>query len=227
MNRILITGTSRGLGKNLLEEFFLNGDEVISLGRTPCERNVPHVFCDFSRPDKLKDLFCLNELLKKHFDIVVMNAGTLGSILQAKEVTNDSLLETFHINFFSNKIIIDECLKNSNKSQKFIYVSSGASKKGYTGWLEYCSSKSATDSLIRVYAKENPKHLFISISPGAIDTNMQKIIRNSDYEQFPDMKKFFDLKSLNKLRKAKDASKSLKNFISTINKDMNGKFFEI
>ena len=51
MSRVLITGTSRGLGRKLFEEFFFNGDEVISLGRTSCEKKAPHVFCDFSKPD--------------------------------------------------------------------------------------------------------------------------------------------------------------------------------
>lgn len=227
MSRILITGTSRGLGKKLFEEFLSTGDEVVSLGRSSCEIEGPYVFCDFNSPENIKELFTSNELLKKHFDIIILNAGTLGEISAANEVTKDSLLQTFNVNFFSNKIIIDECLNNSVDSQKFIYVSSGASKKGYTGWLEYCTSKSATDSMIRVYAKENPEHIFISLSPGAINTNMQNLIRKSDYKKFPDMKKFIDLNNLNRLRKSGDASKSIKNFISIISKDMNGQFFEI
>ena len=227
MKRILITGTSRGLGKSLVEILAANGDEVISLGRSNCEINVPHIACDFNIPENLKGLFFSNKLLKKHFDIVILNAGTLGNILEAQQVSKDSLLQTFFVNFFSNKFIIDGCLQNSNKSQKFIYVSSGASKKAYTGWLEYCSSKSATDAMLRVYARENPQHIFCSISPGAIETNMQNIIRKSNYKKFPDMKKFFDLKNLDSLRKTEDAAKSLINFISKIDKDMSGQFFEI
>ena len=67
--------------------------------------------------------------MKKHFDIVILNAGTLGNILEAQQVSKESLLETFFVNFFSNKVILDACLLNSKKPQKFIYVSSGASKK--------------------------------------------------------------------------------------------------
>ena len=176
MRRILITGASRGLGKSIIELLIANGDEVISLGRTTCGVNVPHISCDFNNTENLENLFFSNQLLKKHFDIVILNAGTLGNILEAKNVSKVSLLQTLNVNFFSNKIIIDACLLNAINFQKFIFVSSGASKKGYTGWLEYCSSKSATDSMMRVYAKENPEHLFCSLSPGAIDTNMQNII---------------------------------------------------
>ena len=81
--------------------------------------------------------------------------------------------------------------------------------------------------MMRVYARENPQHTFCSISPGAIETNMQNIIRKSNYKKFPDMKKFFDLKNLDSLRKTEDAAKSLINFISKIDKDMSGQFFEI
>ena len=56
---------------------------------------------------------------------------------------------------------------------------------------------------------------------------MQNIIRKSNYKKFPDMKKFFDLKNLDSLRKTEDAAKSLINFISKIDKDMSGQFFEI
>lgn len=227
MKRILITGASGGLGKNLVKEFLSIGDEVISLGRTSSEINVPHIFCDFNNLDKLKALFFSNKYLKRHFDIIILNAGTLGNILEAKKVSKESLLQIFSINFFSNKIIIDACLQHSMNSQKFIYISSGASKKGYTGWLEYCSSKSATDSMMRVYARENQEHFFCSLSPGAIDTNMQSLIRKSNYKRFPDMKKFFDLKNLDKLRKTEEAAKSLISFMSKVDKNMSGQFHEI
>ena len=66
MSRILITGTSRGLGKKLFEEFLSTGDEVVSLGRSSCEIDAPYVFCDFNSPENIKELFTSNELLKKH-----------------------------------------------------------------------------------------------------------------------------------------------------------------
>ena len=204
MKNVLITGTSRGLGANLLNNFFEKGFDVVSLGRSKPKISIPHLDCDFHDIENLESTLNSSNLLQNHFDIIILNSGTLGKIKSANKVSRNELLSTFNVNFFSNKIIIDSCLSNSNGLQKYIFISSGASQKGYTGWLEYCTSKSAFDSLMRVYAKENLSKIFVSISPGAIDTAMQEIIRNTDTKLFPDMQKFYELKKLSNLRSPKE-----------------------
>jgi len=132
-----------------------------------------------------------------------------------------------NINFFANKTIIDNCLNKSVNPQKYIFISSGASTKGYTGWLEYCCSKSICDSMIRVYAREFKQHIFTSISPGALDTKMQTLISNSNLNELPDLNKFYDLQKTNSLRSPSEAAHKLYQFIENLDYNLSGKFLKI
>ena len=227
MKNILITGASKGLGFCLAKNLIRSENKIIHLGRTVPNLPLLHIDCDFQSTDILEEVIKKEILLDCHFDIIILNAGTLGNIKKGTNVSKNELLRTFDINFFSNKILIDFCLKHAKGSQKYIYISSGASQKGYTGWVEYCTSKSAFDSLMRVYSRENIKHIFLSISPGALDTSMQEKIKNSYEKKFKDMAKFIDLKKNGKLRNPDSASLSILSFIDNVSKEMSGNFFKV
>lgn len=75
-----------------------------------------------------------------------------------------------------------------------IFVSSGASNTGYTAWGAYGSSKAAFNSLAQHLAVEEPNITAVAVSPGRVDTEMQKELREKgapglamaekDYESF-------------------------------------------
>jgi len=73
-----------------------------------------------------------------------------------------------------------------------VFVSSGAATNAYTSWGAYGSSKAALNSLARHVAVEEPDIAAVAISPGRVDTDMQKELREKggavmaekDYEGF-------------------------------------------
>ena len=216
MQNILITGITKGLGFEMAQNFHQRGYEVTGISRNKSSIKIPNIICDLGNLKNLKYVLENETNLKKDFDTVILNAGVLGDIKNAREISNQELLQSLNVNFFANKLIIDHFLKNENLNKRFIFISSGASTKGYTGWLSYCCSKSISDSLIRVYAKEYLEHIFISISPGAINTSMQKLIQNIDINEFPDMKKFIELNEKGNLRSPKEASNKIINYIEKV-----------
>ena len=88
----------------------------------------------------------------------------------------------------ANKIILDWRILNGCKY--FIGISSGAATKNYDGWLNYCVTKSAFRSMLLQYQKDLPKLNFKLISPGILNTSMNKKIKAQDVTLYPDMHKF-------------------------------------
>ena len=140
----------------------------------------------------LKQKLYFNKI--KH-NLCVLNAGTLGSIGRAPQISHEEFLEALKINVISNKIIIDWSIKNGCK--QFIGVSSGAATKNYDGWLNYCVTKSAFRSMLFQYQKDLPKLNFKLISPGILKTDMNKKIKELDVALYPDMNKFHQTQAVN------------------------------
>lgn len=74
---------------------------------------------------------------------------------------------------------------------RIIFTSSGAATSAYTSWGAYGSSKAALNSLARHVAVEEPDITSVAVSPGRVDTDMQREIREKgaamskkDYETF-------------------------------------------
>ena len=56
-------------------------------------------------------------------------------------------------------------------------TSSGAAVTGYTGWGAYGASKAALNHLAKTLEAEEPDVITIAIRPGAVDTEMQRELR--------------------------------------------------
>ncbi len=182
---IVITGASSGLGE-CLSKSFSKSYNVINISRSIS--STPHnIISNFSN---LKDLKQKLKSIKLNHELCILNAGTMGEIKFASYVTDKDFLDTLKINVVANKIIIDWSILNGCKH--FIGISSGAAKKNYDGWLNYCVSKSAFRSMFFQYQKDLPKLKFKLISPGILSTEMNKKIKAQDISLYPEMKKFHE-----------------------------------
>ena len=60
---------------------------------------------------------------------------------------------------------------------RFIFTSSGAAIKAYTGWGAYGATKAAMNHLALTLGVEEPDVTTIAVRPGVVDTDMQRDIR--------------------------------------------------
>lgn len=60
---------------------------------------------------------------------------------------------------------------------RVVFVSSGAALGAYAGWGAYGTSKAAINHLCAHLSVEEPSITSVAISPGKVDTAMQKYIR--------------------------------------------------
>ena len=187
---IVITGASSGLGECLYKSFS-ESYNVINISRTKSAS-------EYNIITNLNDLSGLKqklEMKKVKHDLCILNAGTMGKIGSATQIKDEEILEALKINVLANKIIIDWSILNGCKY--FIGISSGAATKNYDGWLNYCVTKSAFRSMLLQYQKYLPKLNFKLISPGILNTYMNKKIKALDVALYPDMSKFHQTPAVN------------------------------
>lgn len=175
--KICITGVSSGLGYGLAKVYLERGDEVYGFSRRKPKKLI-NKGLRFASIDLLNTVVgkrSFNRLISAtdHFDVVILNAGKLGTIRDLAECPLEDLRETMEINVWSNKWILDTLFKNQRKITQVIGISSGASLTGSRGWNGYSISKAALNMLIKVYSSEKPEVHFNALAPGLIDTAMQ------------------------------------------------------
>ena len=206
MKKVLITGSSSGLGLGMCDVFTQNDYQVFGISRSKTPRNIKSVILDFANKDKVESV--LSGLVNNHnFEYVILNAGTIEPIKKAVDVTLDELEYSFQINVGISKQILDFLLKNKNKTKKVIAISSGAAYKSYDGWITYCVTKAAFRQMISCYAVEHEDIHFVSIAPGVIKTKMQNYILGKDATKFKSLSKFHNMYDI--LKGPKEISKKI------------------
>lgn len=131
MTRVLITGTSSGVGRASAVKFLSEGFEVYGLDikeSTIEHTNYYHIICDVSKKEKLPDI--------KDITYLVNNAGIVTPQINAVDVNMFG-----YINILE-KYGISPCLKS------IVQVGSTASYKGYDN-IRYCASQGGRDALTK------------------------------------------------------------------------------
>ena len=75
-----------------------------------------------------------------------------------------------------------------------VNVSSGAAQKPYAGWSLYCAAKAAVERMTECIALEEAAQGLRAhaLAPGVIDTDMQRLIRATPAERFPEVDRFVE-----------------------------------
>lgn len=197
--KVLVTGGSRGIGKNIVYSFAKAGATVIinynksydSCLKIKEEIDEKYEECflvkaDVSDETEVKEMF---SLIKKQFgeiDIVINNAGiAMDNLIEFK--TADSFREVLNVNlvgtFLVSKYAVDVLSNNSS----IINISSDNAIWGYPESIDYDASKAGVISLTHNFAKEYaPKTRVNCILPGWVNTDMNKELNE---EQILDINK--------------------------------------
>lgn len=220
MTLYYISGSSRGIGKSLVELLLKEKDNHIvgfSRSKSIKHERFRHYPLDLNN---LQDVDKVDfSLPSQNFNKVVLvnNAGVLGEIKHVGQLKTSSIEEMFKVNLIAPAILMNHFmgdLKSFTGEKLILNISSGASKSVYDGWAGYCSSKAGIDMFSRVIADEQQKEStgvrVFSVAPGVVDTAMQDQIRTSDKTSFSNLDRFVELKKSGSLSSSEVAAKKLK-----------------
>ena len=181
---VLITGSSRGIGKTILKVFSANSCRIYACARKKSKdfENyllemskkynvlINPLYFDLKNDIEIKNVF--SDLLKNkiRIDILINNAGiSHGGLFQMTSST--ALKEVFQVNFFS-QVMVTQYVTRLMIRQKvcgtIVNISSIAGLDGYPGYIAYGSSKAALNQLTKnmaiKYAKFNIR--INTVTPG-------------------------------------------------------------
>lgn len=236
MRYFFITGSSRGIGKGLVERFLQEEDtQVHGFSRKPSldHDRYYHHSADLADVNWLTEN--VNEFFPKLEDakqiVLINNAGTLGEVKYLGELENSSIAHLFNLNVTAVAVLMNQFINayhHQNAEKLIINVSSGAGKSPVDGWSGYCASKAALDMLSKVAQLELQQKGFsehfkvYALAPGVVDTEMQGEIRQSSKENFSKLDKFINYKKEGTLD---DARYTAEKFMELINNA--GKFKDV
>lgn len=194
---VIITGTSRGIGKALAENYLSKGEKVIGIGRnhTISHPDYEAMHCDLKDPGSVSR-FSFPDLPEEPI-VFIHNAGILGEINYFERLSPNELAEVMQVNLFAGAGLLQKLLQQIPPDRPFtaVFISSGAGKKPMASWASYCASKAAVDLFCQTIQLEeqqlNRTHFkCLSVEPGVVDTDMQAKIRTSTKDSFPEIERF-------------------------------------
>lgn len=185
----LVTGASKGIGYHLALELAARGAHIIALARTisglteldnqiqkkgACATLVP---LDLHHMENLDTLSVSIAKRWKKLDIMVANAGILGTLSPIAHTENMVFEDVFQINLTSQWRLMKavEPLLRQSDAGRAILLSSSVAHVARAFWGPYAASKAALEILARCWAEEL-KQTPIKINcvdPGATRTAMR------------------------------------------------------
>jgi len=189
--RILVTGTSRGIGLELVKQLSNNGHQVLALSRNTTKleklasenRQLSALQTDITTEAGLDKVL---DFVQEHWgsvDVLIHNAGALLH-KPFKETTTDDFQKIYQVNVFAVAELtrrLDSFLTNG---AHVVAISSMGGIQGsmkFAGLAAYSSSKGAVITLMELLAEEYKEKgvSFNVLALGAVQTEMLK-------EAFPD-----------------------------------------
>ena len=187
----LVTGGSRGLGKNMALSLAKKGNHVIITYNSKREEALA-VIAEIEKAgqkgaalqlntgdSKSFDAFFkeLTAVLKNtfstdHFDFLINNAG-VGAHAPFAETTEEQFDMLMNIHFKGTFFIAQKALPFINDGGRIINISSGLARFSTPGYSAYASMKGAIETLSRYQAKElGARGIAVNVvAPGAIETD--------------------------------------------------------
>lgn len=221
MKHVVITGTSRGIGLEMVKEFAAAGHKVLALSRNeqPVQalglNNVDTFPCDITHPGDLEEVVQRLKPFGKKVDILINNAGALihkdFEALSLKEFQR-----VYQVNVFGLVGLTQRLLPFMGPESHVVNISTMGAVQGsvkFPGLSAYSSSKAAvvalTELLAEEYKDQGPS--FNVLALGAVQTEMLE-------QAFPGYRAPLS---------AKEMAAYILHFSLTGNKYFNGKLLQV
>jgi NAD(P)-dependent dehydrogenase (short-subunit alcohol dehydrogenase family) len=181
MKKIIITGTSRGIGNELAIQFAAANHQVLALSRTVAKNLLgnPNITClsvDLSNENDLIEVENFLSSTWKSADCLIHNAGVLINKPFA-ETTQKDFETVYQTNVFGVANLTRIALPFFQKGSHVVSISSMGGVQGsskFAGLSAYSSSKGALITLTELLAEEfkNEGIAFNVLALGAVNTEM-------------------------------------------------------
>lgn len=196
---IIVTGASRGIGRNIAYNLAVNGYQVIA-NYNNSEKDALELKEELASQNINIDIFKANVskredatklveyVLEKynHIDVLINNAGISQSKLFT-DITDDDFEKMMKNNMYSAFYMSQEAVKSmiSRHTGCIINISSIYGLTGGSCEVHYSMAKAGIDGLTKALAKElGPSNIRVnSVAPGAIDTDMNKDLTEEDWKE--------------------------------------------
>jgi NAD(P)-dependent dehydrogenase (short-subunit alcohol dehydrogenase family) len=221
MKHVVITGTSRGIGFEMVKLFSEAGHHVKALSRKSESlqalnlKNVQVIACDITKEEELQKIAAHIAVTWNNVDVLINNAGAIlnksfaeGSMSEFKAI--------YDTNVFGVAGLIQKLLPVMNSNSHVVNISSMGGVQGsmkFPGLSAYSSSKAALITLTEMLAEEYKENgpSFNVLALGAVQTEMLE-------EAFPGYKAPVS---------AKEMAKYIVDFSLTGQKYYNGKLLQV
>ena len=196
---VVVTGASRGIGRNIAYNLAVNGYRVIA-NYNNSEQEAQKLKEQLEEKGIEIDLFKANiskrtEVVKliefaiekyNRIDVLINNAG----IAQEKlfiDITDEDFDKMMKINLYSAFYTTQEAIKYMLREHEgcIINISSIYALTGGSCEVHYSMAKAGLDGMTKSLARElGPSNIRVnSIAPGAIDTDMNSYLTDDDWKQ--------------------------------------------
>lgn len=182
MKKIVITGTSRGIGLELVKILAKAGHEVLALSRNvdpvkTLRLGQVHAFpFDITKAEHIEKASVFIKENWGEFDVLIHNAGAIIN-KPFEKITSDEFERVYKINVFGVAALTRQLLPFINRNGHVVTVSSMGGVQGsmkFPGLSAYSSSKGAVITLTEILAEEYKETgpSFNVLALGAVQTEM-------------------------------------------------------
>lgn len=175
--KIILTGASSGIGKEVLRELSKYDADIIAVARNV--NNIPQFnnriitySCDVSNKENIDMLFEYATKTLGKIDIFIANAG-FAYCEEIQEADWEHIEKIYQTNVISPLYSLEKMkVMNEGREYSVVITCSAVSKVALPGYSLYCSTKAAVHSFGDVYRYENNDKGHLSlVYPIATETN--------------------------------------------------------
>ena len=175
----LVTGGSRGIGKEIVLKYAENGATVISGDADYTHETVEHIKLNVTDRENIKEIAKIIKDKYGKLDILVNNAGiTRDSLLQRMSEDNWDLVVDINLKGVFNVMQGFVSLLLKSESASVINMASVVGLDGNVGQTNYSATKGGVIAMTKTWAKEFGRKNVRSnaLAPGFIQTDMTHVL---------------------------------------------------
>lgn len=179
---VLVTGSSRGIGKAIADIFLEAGANVVCgdlLTKEEKKISENHIELPLDVNEEASVIYWINRSKEifGHIDILVNTAGisTMDYVTESKTEDFERVLAVNTKGTYLTSKHFGKILQEQGTGGRIIQIASQAAKNGYTAMGAYVTSKHAVLGLTKTMAKElAPDNILVNaVCPGIVETDMK------------------------------------------------------